>query len=48
MVKEGAVIIDVGVNRVDGKLVGAIHHDKESFDRNGISLSPVSDVTSYQ
>jgi len=24
------------------KLVGAIHHDKESFDRNGISLSPVS------
>lgn len=27
---------------LDGKLVGAIHHDKESFDRNGISLSPVS------
>ena len=26
---------------LDGKLVGAIHHDKESFDRDGISLSPV-------
>ena len=26
---------------LDGKLVGAIHHDKESFDRDGISLSSV-------
>ena len=26
---------------LEGKLVGAIHHDKESFDRDGISLSPV-------
>ncbi len=26
---------------LDGKLVGAIHHDKESFDRDVISLSPV-------
>jgi methylenetetrahydrofolate dehydrogenase (NADP+)/methenyltetrahydrofolate cyclohydrolase len=35
MVKEGAVIIDVGVNRVDGKLVGDVDFeaikDKTSF-----------------
>jgi len=27
---------------LDGKLVGAIHHDKESFDRECISLVPVN------
>ena len=26
---------------LEGKLVSAIHHDKESFDRDGISLTPV-------
>ena len=28
MVKEGAVVIDVGINRVDGKLVGDVDFDK--------------------
>jgi methylenetetrahydrofolate dehydrogenase (NADP+)/methenyltetrahydrofolate cyclohydrolase len=27
MVKEGAVVIDVGINRVDGKLVGDVDFD---------------------
>ena len=27
MVKEGAVVIDVGINRVDGKLVGDVEFD---------------------
>lgn len=27
MIKDGAVVIDVGVNRVDGKLVGDVHFD---------------------
>ncbi len=29
MVKEGAVVIDVGINRVDGKLVGDVDFEKE-------------------
>ena len=35
MVKEGAIVIDVGINRVDGKLVGDVDFgavkDKASF-----------------
>lgn len=30
MVKEGVVVIDVGINRVDGKLVGDVHFDEVS------------------
>ena len=28
MVREGAVVIDVGINRVDGKLVGDVAYDE--------------------
>ncbi len=30
MVKEGAVVVDVGINRVDGKLVGDVHFEEVS------------------
>ncbi len=30
MVKDGAVVIDVGINRVDGKLVGDVDFDAVS------------------
>ena len=29
MIKEGAVIIDVGINRIDGKIYGDVNHDVE-------------------
>jgi len=39
MVKEGAVVIDVGINRVDGKLVGDV--DFESVAKKAAYISPV-------
>jgi methylenetetrahydrofolate dehydrogenase (NADP+)/methenyltetrahydrofolate cyclohydrolase len=39
MVKEGAVIIDVGVNRVDGKLVGDV--DFEALKDIASFITPV-------
>jgi methylenetetrahydrofolate dehydrogenase (NADP+)/methenyltetrahydrofolate cyclohydrolase len=39
MVKEGAVIIDVGVNRVDGKLVGDV--DFEAIKEKASYITPV-------
>ncbi|MBI2176032.1 bifunctional methylenetetrahydrofolate dehydrogenase/methenyltetrahydrofolate cyclohydrolase FolD [Candidatus Woesearchaeota archaeon] len=39
MVKEGAVVIDVGINRVDGKLVGDV--DFETVSRKAGYITPV-------
>jgi len=39
MVKEGAVVIDVGVNRVDGKLVGDV--DFENVSKKASAITPV-------
>lgn len=39
MVREGAVVIDVGVNRVDGKLVGDVEF--ASAERRAAAISPV-------
>lgn len=39
MVKEGAVVIDVGINRVDGKLVGDV--DFESVRKKAAHITPV-------
>ncbi len=39
MVREGAVVIDVGVNRVDGKLVGDV--DFESVSKKASAITPV-------
>ena len=39
MIREGAAVIDVGINRVDGKLVGDV--DFESADRAAGWLTPV-------
>jgi methylenetetrahydrofolate dehydrogenase (NADP+)/methenyltetrahydrofolate cyclohydrolase len=39
MVKEGAVVIDVGINRVDGKLVGDV--DFESVKDKCSAITPV-------
>ncbi len=39
MVKEGAVVIDVGINRVDGKLVGDV--DFDSVKRKAGYITPV-------
>lgn len=39
MVKEGAVVIDVGINRVDGKLVGDV--DFEQVSRKAGYITPV-------
>lgn len=39
MVKEGAVVIDVGINKVDGKIVGDVHF--ESVSENCSLITPV-------
>ena len=39
MVKDGAVVIDVGINRVDGKLVGDV--DYESVSKSASLITPV-------
>jgi methylenetetrahydrofolate dehydrogenase (NADP+)/methenyltetrahydrofolate cyclohydrolase len=39
MIKPGALVIDVGVNRVDGKLVGDV--DFESARQNASFITPV-------
>lgn len=39
MVKDGAVVIDVGVNRVDGKLVGDV--DFENVEKKASYITPV-------
>ncbi len=39
MVKEGVVVIDVGINRVDGKLVGDV--DFESVKEKAAAITPV-------
>lgn len=39
MVKEGAVVIDVGINRVDGKLVGDV--DFEAVSKKAAYITPV-------
>lgn len=39
MVKDGAVVIDVGVNRVDGKLVGDV--DFENIEKKASYITPV-------
>ena len=39
MVKEGAVVIDVGINRVDKKLVGDVHF--ESAEKVASAITPV-------
>lgn len=39
MVKEGAIVIDVGINRVDGKLVGDV--DFENVEKKASYISPV-------
>jgi methylenetetrahydrofolate dehydrogenase (NADP+)/methenyltetrahydrofolate cyclohydrolase len=40
MVKPGAVIIDVGVNRVDGKLVGDVDFDNVEYKVKAITPVP--------
>lgn len=40
MVKEGAVVIDVGINRVDGKLVGDVDFDAVSKKASYITPVP--------
>ncbi len=40
MVKEGAVVIDVGINRVDGKLVGDVKFDEVSLIASYITPVP--------
>ncbi len=39
MVKEGAIVIDVGINRVDGKLCGDV--DFQSVEPKTSYISPV-------
>lgn len=39
MVKEGAIVIDVGINRVDGKLVGDV--DFENVSKKASFITPV-------
>jgi len=39
MVKEGACVVDVGINRVDGKLVGDVEYDS-AYERAG-AITPV-------
>jgi methylenetetrahydrofolate dehydrogenase (NADP+)/methenyltetrahydrofolate cyclohydrolase len=40
MVKEGAVVIDVGINRVDGKLTGDVDFDSVSEKAGFITPVP--------
>ena len=39
MVKEGAVVVDVGINRIDGKLYGDV--DFESVEKVASYITPV-------
>jgi methylenetetrahydrofolate dehydrogenase (NADP+)/methenyltetrahydrofolate cyclohydrolase len=39
MVKEGAVVVDVGINRVDGRLVGDV--DWDSVAPRAAAITPV-------
>ena len=39
MVKEGAVVVDVGINRVDGKLVGDV--DFAAVSQKASLITPV-------
>lgn len=39
MVKDGAIVIDVGINRVDGKLVGDV--DFENVSKKASYITPV-------
>jgi methylenetetrahydrofolate dehydrogenase (NADP+)/methenyltetrahydrofolate cyclohydrolase len=39
MIKEGAIIIDVGINRVDDKIVGDVHF--ESVSEKASMITPV-------
>jgi len=39
MVKEGAIVIDVGINRIDGKLVGDV--DFEGVCEKAEAITPV-------
>lgn len=43
MLKEGAVVIDVGINNVDGKLVGDIYNsiDVSGIEKKAAAISPV-------
>jgi len=43
MLKEGAVVIDVGINSVDGKLVGDIYNsiDVTNIEKKAAAISPV-------
>ncbi len=40
MVKEGAIVLDVGVNRVDGKLIGDVDFDNVKEKVKGITPVP--------
>ena len=40
MVQEGAVVIDVGINRVDGKLVGDVAFDEVAEKASHITPVP--------
>ena len=40
MIKEDAIVIDVGINRVDGKLVGDVKFDEVSEIANAITPVP--------
>lgn len=39
-IKEGAIVIDVGINRVDGKLIGDVQYDKASEKAGFITPVP--------
>lgn len=40
MIKEGAIVIDVGINRIDGKLVGDIEFEKAKNKASYITPVP--------
>lgn len=40
MVKEGAVVIDIGINRVDGKLCGDVDFDNVAKKANAVTPTP--------
>ena len=40
MVKDGAVVIDVGINRIDGKLIGDVDFDNVSKKASYITPVP--------
>jgi methylenetetrahydrofolate dehydrogenase (NADP+)/methenyltetrahydrofolate cyclohydrolase len=43
MLKEGAVVVDVGINSVDGKLVGDIYNsiDVTNIEKKAAAITPV-------